>query len=151
MELVRLQWACALGLAGCHGPVDAAALPADGSRAEFVVNADLADGFGAEWAVGFDNGAPAQFRLTISGDRLALSGSGRLPGTTGMAVDGDSMPGTPVFDHDAALANELGPLDATSGALKSTVSPGPEPASVASMFAGLVLSARRLPRRGASK
>lgn len=111
----------------------------------------------------------------FSGDRYALFNHGALLGQTGGALNGDAT-GPLQLDFDAALADaafsrgqfELGagshlisgrliasttldgePLNASLGGLRLAVSPVPEPASVATLLAGLALLAglrRRAPR-----
>lgn len=107
--------------------------------------------------------------LGYSGDAFTLSNNGSLLGSTGAAVASDPS-GEPQFSADAALADtafsrgvftlgagshaitgvlstSLLGMDATNGALKVTVSAVPEPATVASLLAGLALVGATLRRR----
>lgn len=117
-----------------------------------------------------------QLKLTVvdlgfSGDRYTVYDNGALLGTTGPAVNGDTS-GAIEFSADNALANSsfsrgvftlgagshsitgvmstsLQGLDASIGAVKLEVSPVPEPATVASLLAGLALLGAVTRRRSA--
>lgn len=109
----------------------------------------------------------------FSGDRFQVYDGAALLGSTGAAVNGDSA-GAITFDQDLALANPdfsrgtftlgagthvisglmfqsttdaFGPLNATIGGLKLTVSPVPEPATYATLLIGLGLLLGALRRR----
>ncbi|MCE4557149.1 PEP-CTERM sorting domain-containing protein [Roseateles cellulosilyticus] len=110
----------------------------------------------------------------FSGDRFHVYDGGQLIGSTGASVNGDTR-GDITFDPDAALANpafsrgsftlgagthaitgalfqsaidvDYGPLNATIGGLKLTVSPVPEPATAALLLIGLGLLLGALRRR----
>jgi hypothetical protein len=111
----------------------------------------------------------------FSGDRFHIYDGAQLLGSTGTAVNGDAN-GAITFDADAALANTdfsrgsftlgagthvisglmfqsttdaFGPLNATIGGVKLTVSPVPEPASYATLLIGLGLVLGTLRRRNA--
>lgn len=103
----------------------------------------------------------------FSGDRFAVYDGAALLGQTGAAVNGDTT-GAIVFSYDVALADTafsrgvftldagshritgllsqsttdaFGPLNATLGGVRLTLSPVPEPASVATLLMGLGLLA----------
>lgn len=111
----------------------------------------------------------------FSGDRFNVYDGATLLGSTGAAVNGDTT-GAITFDYDAALANSdfsrgtftlgagshvisglmfqsasdaNGPLNATIGGVKLTVSPVPEPATAATLLIGLGLLLGALRRRAA--
>jgi hypothetical protein len=113
----------------------------------------------------------------FSGDRYTVKDSSLVLGTTGAAVDGDVF-GDITFDYDEALANPdfsrrvftLGagahditgllsqslrfdgqPLNASIGALRLEVSAVPEPATPATLLAGLSLLTLMLRRRSHTK
>ena len=180
--------AAALALAAIS-PVQAAALPSDGTWAGFAVDANLGP-FNFGWVDDFNNNAPLSFSFTIaagqvgtltvvdtgfSGDRFNVYNGAALLGSTGAAVNGDAA-GAITFDYDTALANAdfsrgtftlgagshvisgvmfesttdaFGPLNATIGGIKLTVSPVPEPATYATLLIGLGLLLRTLRRRAA--
>lgn len=112
----------------------------------------------------------------FSGDRFRVYDGAALLGSTSVAVNGDTA-GAITFDYDAALADSsfsrgqfklgagthvisglmfasttdaFGPLNATIGGLKLTVSPVPEPATYATLLIGLGLLIGALRRRSAS-
>ncbi|WP_457391441.1 PEP-CTERM sorting domain-containing protein [Roseateles sp. P5_E1] len=101
----------------------------------------------------------------FSGDRFHVYDGAKQLGSTGAAVNGDAA-GNITFDPDAALANSdfsrgsftlgagthvisgllfqsttdaFGPLNASIGGVKLTVSPVPEPAAYATLLIGLGL------------
>ena len=101
----------------------------------------------------------------FSGDRFRIYDGATQLGTTGAAVNGNAA-GNITFDPDAALGNSdfsrgsftlgagshvisgllfqsttdaFGPLNATIGSVKLTVSPVPEPATYATLLIGLGL------------
>lgn len=109
----------------------------------------------------------------FSGDRFHVYDDAALLGSTGQAVNGDAT-GSITFDYDAALASSdfsrgqfvlgagshvisglmfesttdaFGPLNATLGGLRLTVSPVPEPATAATLLIGLGLLLGALRRR----
>jgi hypothetical protein len=109
----------------------------------------------------------------FSGDRFRVYDGATLLGSTGPAVNGDTS-GPITFDFDAALANPafsrgtfqlgagthvisgllfqsttdaFGPLNATIGGVKLTVSAVPEPTTAATLLIGLGLLLGRLRRR----
>jgi hypothetical protein len=111
----------------------------------------------------------------FSGDRFNVFDGATLLGSTGAAVNGDTA-GPITFDYDAALANSdfsrgtftlgagthvitgvmfesttdaFGPLNATIGGAKLTVSAVPEPATGATLLIGLGLLVGALRRRAA--
>lgn len=113
----------------------------------------------------------------FSGDRFTVTDNGSLLGVTSVAVSGDSA-GASTVDFDAALSNndfsravftlgagshsitgvlstslvgDYGPINATLGGVKLSVSPVPEPASLAMLMAGLGLLTAVLRRRSQSK
>jgi hypothetical protein len=113
----------------------------------------------------------------FSGEVFQVSDAGAVLGSTGAAVDGDPQ-GDITFDFDAAMANpdfsrasftlgagqhsvtgittrflsdSFGPLNATIGGVRLQVSAVPEPATLASLLAGLSLLTLVLRRRGSSK
>ena len=109
-----------------------------------------------------------------SGDRFTVTDKGQQLGVTSMAVDGD-LNGPTTVDYEQAFADnnfsrgvftlgagqhsisgflstslvhpEFGPLDATLGAVRLQVSAVPEPASVATLLAGLSLLSAMLRRK----
>ena len=111
----------------------------------------------------------------FSGDRFRVWDGATLLGSTGVAVNGDTA-GAITFDPDLALANAdfsrgsftlgagthvitglmfesasdtFGPLNASIGGVKLTVSPVPEPGAYASLLIGLGLLLGTLRRRSA--
>jgi len=110
----------------------------------------------------------------FSGDRFNVYDGAALLGSTGAAVNGDAA-GDITFDPDAALANsdfsrgsftlgagthfitgvlfastahpDYGPLNATIGSVRLSVSPVPEPATYATLLIGLGLLLGALRRR----
>lgn len=111
----------------------------------------------------------------FSGDRFQVFDGATLLGSTGAAVNGDSA-GAITFDFDAALSNsdfsrasftlpegnhvisgwmsasttdDYGPLNATLGGVRLTVSPVPEPTTSALLLIGLGLVLGALRRRAA--
>lgn len=113
----------------------------------------------------------------FSGDRFSVSNHAVVLGSTSVPVAGDPD-GAIEFDYDNALAdtnfsrstfmlgagshditgllslslaNVDGPLDATIGAVRLDISPVPEPATLASLLAGLSLLTVWLRRRNPSK
>ena len=182
--------AAALALAAIS-PVQAAALPSDGTWAGFAVDANLGP-FSFGWVDDFNNNAPLSFSITIaaghvgtltvvdtgfSGDRFNVYNGAALLGSTGAAVNADSSESAnAIVDYDAALAktdfsrgtftlgagshvisgvmfasttDAFGPLNATIGGIKLTVSPVPEPATYATLLIGLGLLLGTLRRRAA--
>lgn len=112
----------------------------------------------------------------FSGDRYRVKDGAAVLGNTGAAVDGDAF-GAITFSYDDALANANfsravfslsagvhdisgvlsqslsvngAPLNASIGGLRLTVSPVPEPATLASLLAGLSLLSLALRRHGKS-
>jgi hypothetical protein len=109
-----------------------------------------------------------------SGDRFTVTNQGQEIGTTSVSVNGD-LNTQPIVDFDQAFANndfsrgvytlgagqhsisgllstslvhpDLGPLNATIGAVRLQVSAVPEPASVATLLAGLSLLTVMLRRK----
>lgn len=113
----------------------------------------------------------------FSGDRFSVSNHGVVLGSTSVPVAGDPA-GAIEFDYDNALADANfsrgtfmlgagshditgllsqslatadGPLDATIGAVRLDISPVPEPATLATLLAGLSLLTVWLRRRNPSK
>lgn len=111
----------------------------------------------------------------FSGDRFQVWDGATLLGSTGLAVNGDPA-GAITFDPDAALANAdfsrgtftlgagthvitglmfesttdaFGPLNATIGGVRLSVSAVPEPATYATLLIGLGLLLGALRRRAA--
>lgn len=109
----------------------------------------------------------------FSGDRFVVYDGASLLGQTGSAVNGDTA-GAIQFSYDAALddaafsrgvftlpagshsivgalsqstTDAFGPLNATIGGVRLTLSPVPEPATAASLLFGLGLLAAALRRR----
>lgn len=116
--------------------------------------------------------------LVFSGDRFSVTDNGNLLGLTSLAVDGYDPVNPGGFDANTALAQPafsrgvftLGAgshritgtlstslmvdgqaLDATLGAVRLEVSAVPEPATLATLLAGLSLLTVALRRRGNSK
>nr|WP_316643836.1 PEP-CTERM sorting domain-containing protein [uncultured Roseateles sp.] len=110
----------------------------------------------------------------FSGDEFRISDGASLLGNTSLAVNGDAL-GAIEFSYDAALANPhfsrgvftlgsgahditglliksttldgVGDLNATFGAVRLEISPVPEPATLATLLAGLALLTTVLRRR----
>lgn len=143
---------------------------------EWIDDAGAALHFNFSIAAGFV-GRLTVLDTGFSGDEFRVYNGAVLLGTTSAAVDGD-VTGAITFEPAEALANPnfsrgqfwLGagvhdvtgmlsrslavggvPLNATIGALRLEVSPVPEPATLATLLAGLSLLTVWLRRRGNSK
>ena len=146
---------------------------AQSSGVEWIDDQGAALHFGFSIAPGLQ-GTLTVVDAGFSGDRYLVKDGAAVLGSTGTAVDGDAF-GAITFSYDDALANANfsravfslsagahdisgvlsqflsvngAPLNTSIGGLRLTVSPVPEPATLASLLAGLSLLSLALRRHG---